>query len=172
MELPVALALVAAFGLTLIVVALLLLRLPAIPVLAAGGRVERLGRWVLQAPAQVARGIATFARQSAGRARASMLHGLEIGEASLGLDTDDLRQRLRIDAGLGAIERVGERIKRIGVDAPVEFVRRLGPRERRDPFQRWALRLLMLGIVLLVVAVGGLVAAVVLLGPILPGATS
>lgn len=172
MDLPVALALVAALGLTLIGVALLLLRLPAIPVLAGGGRVERLGRWVLQAPAQVARGMAALARQSAGRARASMSHGLEVVETRLGLDAGELRQRLRIDAGLRAAERIGGRGKRIGVDAPVEFVRQLGPRERRDPFQRWALRLLLLGVVLLVVAVGGLVAAVVLFGPIPPWATS
>ncbi|WP_430504223.1 hypothetical protein [Haloparvum sp. PAK95] len=171
MELLVVLALVAALGLTLIGVALLLLRLPAIPVLAAGGRVERLGRRLLRAPGRAARGIATFARQSAGRARAATSHGLEVAETALGLETGELRRRLRVDAGLRTVGRVGGRIKRVGVDAPVAFVRRLGPRERRDPFQRWALRLLVVGVVLLVIAVGGLVAAVVLPGPLPLGAT-
>lgn len=165
MELPVVLAVVAALGLILIGVALLLLRLPAIPILAAGGRVDRLGRWLLQAPSRAARGVATFARQSAGRARATTSHGLEVVETALGLETGELRRRLRIDAGLGAVGRVGGTVKRIGVDTPAKFARRLGPRERRDPVQRWALRLLVVGVGLLVVAVGGLVAGVVLLGP-------
>lgn len=171
MDLPVVLALVAALGLILIGAALLLLRLPAVPVLAAGGRIERLGRWLLRVPSRAARGVATFARQSAGRARAATSHGLEVVGTALGLETGALRRRLRIDAGLRAVGRVGGAAKRIGVDAPLAFVRRLGPRERRDPFQRWALRLLVVGVVLLAVALGGLVAAVVLLGPVPLGST-